>query len=47
MSYLFYNEDTKELTEINQGEEETLKFFYKHLDCNTVQVVMMTNGINA
>ncbi len=47
MSYLFYNEDTKELTEITQGEEETLKFLYKHLDCNTVQVVMMTNGITA
>lgn len=47
MSYLFYNEDTKKLTEINQGEEETLKFLYKHLDCNTVQVVMMTNGITA
>ena len=47
MSYLFYNEDTKELTEINQGEEETLEFLYKHLDCNTVQVVMMTNGITA
>lgn len=47
MSYLFYNEDTKELTEINQGVEETLKFLYKHLDCNTVQVVMMTNGITA
>ena len=47
MGYLFYNEDTKELTEINQGEEETLKFLYRHLDCNTVQIVMMTNGITA
>ncbi|WP_239704992.1 hypothetical protein [Mammaliicoccus sp. E-M24] len=47
MGYLLYDENKKELIEINQGEEETLKFLYKHLDCNTVQVVMMTNGITA
>lgn len=47
MGYLFYDENKKELIEINQGEEETLKFLYRHLDCNTVQIVMMTNGITA
>lgn len=47
MAYLFYDENKKELIEINQGEEETLKFLYRHLDCNTVQIVMMTNGITA
>lgn len=47
MSYLFYNEDTKEFNGINQGDEETLKFLYKHLDCDTVEIVRMNHDIMA
>ncbi|WP_323705957.1 hypothetical protein P3U41_06030 [Mammaliicoccus sciuri] len=48
MAYLFYDENTQDFKKIEREENESnLELFYKHLNSNTVQIVMFKDGITA